>query len=262
MERALGCDDLLPVVLQPRQRSRSRVYIHLFSPAGERIAFAKVATDATSAMCLEREIDVLRRLMSRTLETFRFPSLLASGEFNHCRYALLAPLPTRASSHPPVWTEHLSHIQAEVAREMQDLSLSSAPNATWWRGFERVSHVVPQLAEELGRDVGTPFECAGVHGDFVNWNIYVNGEDHWLFDWEAWAPDGPLLADEVRFKLGIHTRSLESAGHRVVPALLRELGCADRARRRDVALALAFLHSRATTSATILASHWGEGPRA
>jgi hypothetical protein len=256
LERALGRDDLEPVVAQPRQASRGRLYVHLFAPDGERIAFAKVATDPGNDPHIAREATVLGSLLRSGAETFRFPSLLDAGRFEGRPYVLLAPLPAGSRPLAPRWTLDLARIRDEIAGAPR--TLPSIAAASWWSDFERSGAGLAGLRAELATP--GPVEVRGAHGDFVNWNIHAYAGEHWVFDWEAYCPDAPTLVDEVRFALGLRTRAIDEDPGRVAPALVLEFAGRDPARRVELARALAFLHARGVAAAAAVASAWGSRP--
>lgn len=255
LERALGRDDLRPVVAQPRQASRARLYVHLFAPDGERIAFAKVAADAGSDVHVAREASALEALLRRGADAFRFPSPLASGSFDGRRWLLLAPLPPGSRPASPRWTADLARIREEIAGPAA--TLPSLAAASWWPDFERTDPV-PALARELAAAPPGPVPVCRAHGDFVNWNVHEHRGDKWIFDWEAFCEDAPVLADEVRFALGLRTRAVGADPGQVAAALLGCFG-RDAGGRTELARALAFLHARGVQAATAIARAWERG---
>ena len=255
-EQLLGCDGLVPIVVFPRQRSRRRLYVHLMSREGERIAFAKLSGDRVNDELLAREANALRRLVRSNVQTFRFPSLLAEGTFGDHRYILSAPLPAGAQQVRPRWNATVKRIRSELAGE--ERTIEHLRDASWWGAWERCVDASPALASATELQPGHPFQACGAHGDLVSWNIHWDGDENWVVDWEAYALDAPVLADELRFFLGIHTRAINADPSRGPRLVHERFGCGDDEQRSKVLRALAFLQTRNVLAALIVGAHWPE----
>jgi hypothetical protein len=260
LQRALGRDDLEPAIVHPRQGDRRRFYVHLLSTKGERIAFAKVSRDVENDRQLLNEALALRALSRAGVWTFRFPALLGKGLSQGHQYILLAPLPERTRPLAPRWTPALTAIRREIAGAPKPLP--SVTQASWWPLFEARGSLVPALVGALAQKPPGPVMTCTAHGDFVNWNVHRDENDLWLFDWEAYSPDAPVLVDDVRFFLGIHTRAAAVSPMHVVRLLQDRFGCSEQRRRFETTLALAFLHAHRVVAAAQVGAVWDEVIRA
>jgi hypothetical protein len=256
MGHQLGRDDLWPVVIYPRQAERRRLYIHLLAEEGERIAFAKLARGPENDDLLTNGGKALQAMARSNIRTFRYPSLLATGVFGDFRYLLLAPLPAGSRPLPPRWNATAERVRAEIGgRPYQAPRLDAA---TWWGRFERHAAVAVGLREVLMPEQERPFDACAAHGDFVNWNIYRHQTDWWVFDWEGYATDAPVLSDEVRFFLGIHTRAISVDPRWAGRLLLQRFQAGDVQRYADLSRALAFLCANEVGAALALGAMWLE----
>jgi hypothetical protein len=118
---------------------------------------------------------------------------------------------------------------------------------------------VKELADRIDAD-RNPWEVAPAHGDFTHWNLYSVDGTEWLFDWESFAADAPVLSDKVRFLIGAQTRPIE-ANPRAIGDRLRRHFASMGHEDGHVLRALAFLHARRVRGATLLARNWSYGPK-
>ena len=255
-EELLGCEGLVPLVVYPRQRNRRRLYVHLVSPAGELLAFAKLSGDPTNDELLAREGNALRRLARASVRSFRFPSLLAEGTFEGRRYLLTAPLPAAVRQVRPRWNESMRRLRVELAGE--ERTVERLDRASWWPAWVRCADASPALANASDLQPDRPFRASAAHGDLVSWNVFQGVGESWLVDWENYAPDAPVLADELRFFLGIHTRTINTFPSRSPRLVSERFGCRDTAQLGRVIRALAFLQTRDVLAATIVCAYWSE----
>ena len=128
----------------------------------------------------------------------------------------------------------------------------------WWDSFREVRGEVESLAEAIDRWADLAIDVCWAHGDFTHRNICQVGNSVWLFDWENSSPDAPVMTDEVRFFWAMQSRRITSDPARVASALSRSfLTGADERRRRDLALALAFLCT-CTQGGIICGRNWSQ----
>ena len=256
MGEQLGRDDLWPVVIYPRQAERRRLYIHLLAEDGERIAFVKLAGGCENEDLLRNGGNALQAMARSNIRTFRYPSLLASGVFGEFRYLLLAPLPAGSRPLPPRWNAMAERVRAEIGGQpYQALRLDAA---SWWQRFELRAPEAAGLRDVLAPERDRPYDACAAHGDFVNWNIYRHQTDWWVFDWEGYATDAPVLADQVRFFLGIHTRATSVDPRWAGRMLLQSFQAGDAQRYTDLSRALAFLCANGVDAALALGAIWLE----
>ncbi len=256
MGEQLGRDDLWPVVIYPRQAERRRLYVHLLAGGGERIAFAKLAGGADNEDLLRNGGKALQAMERSSIRSFRYPSLLASGAFGDFRYLLLAPLPAGARPLPPRWNATAERVRAEIGGTPYLAPRLDA--ASWWGRFEGSSAMAGGLGGVLEPERDRPYDACAAHGDFVNWNIYRYRTEWWVFDWEGYATDAPVLSDQVRFFLGIHTRAIGVDPRRAGRLLLQSFQAGDAQRHADLSRALAFLCANGVDAALALGAIWQE----
>lgn len=247
--------DIETAVVQPPQSERNRFYVHVFSRLGTRLAFIKVSADAVNDRHLEREAAMLGEVARVGFKSFRNPEVLASGSFDGRKFLALGPLPARAIPVPPRWTEEIETIRKEIAGSPRTVPSHEA--LSWWPDFVSRAHQVPQLAAQLSAVKHLPAMVSRAHGDFAQWNLYRDtAGTRWLFDWESYAPDAPVLADQLRFQLGLKTRLAVSRPREVANQMYDLFQCEDMQRNLRFIRALAFLHAQEVVAARSIAELW------
>ncbi|HVP67212.1 MAG TPA: hypothetical protein VMT17_08105 [Anaeromyxobacteraceae bacterium] len=252
LREVVGRDAFQTAVIQPPQGGRNRFYVHLFSGDGYRFAFAKVSMDGQNDAQLRAEGEALST--GEIGNTFRRPRVLAVKTHQSRQVLLLESLPMRSWPAGPVWTKAVARVRQEIAGEPR--ALGAIQECSWWPEFVACHQQFGPLAEAVERDGAIDMTVCRAHGDFVNWNFHEDSDILWLFDWECYAPDAPVLTDEVRFLLGLHTRMAIKNPGALARHLYERYRCEDPHHRRDLFRALAFLHARDTTTATAVAIAW------
>jgi hypothetical protein len=97
IQAALAREDIEVAVTHPPQGSRQRLYVHVLSREGTRLAFAKVSSDEENDAGLRWEADVLRRVWLQAPANFRVPGVIDSREVGGRAVLLLEPVPVRAT---------------------------------------------------------------------------------------------------------------------------------------------------------------------
>jgi len=252
LQAVLAREDVELVVTQPPQVSRKRFYVHVLSKAGTRLAFAKVSADEDNDLKLQREAEVLRRIGRSEPLTYRVPSVLDASEVGGRCLLVLEPIPVRAAPIAARWSSLVDGIQREVAGP--SIMTTRREDLSWWAAFQDEASQVSGLASRI-TESGEPWEVTAAHGDLTNWNLYQVDGARWLFDWESYSPDAPILADRIRFFIGVHTRELEANPRKVCDRVRSHFGSLGHG-EDCLVRALAFLHTRGVHGATLLAQHW------
>lgn len=180
---------------------------------GRSLAFVKVRQGGAAA--LQREGEIIERVVHAGARTFFVPEHLSSGGVGRWRYIAVAPLP--AISHSVPRDPPLKRIAAEIGSALADLP----------------------------RDTGVPAHWMPMHGDLTPWNLRELPDGRMvLFDWEdaAWAPPG---ADEVLYRASAAAigegEVSPHAEHEAIEYWVERIGLRVGASRRDRSLDEALL---------------------
>ncbi|WP_248341914.1 glycosyltransferase family 4 protein [Anaeromyxobacter paludicola] len=247
----LGDANLAAVFVHPRQLQRRRIYVHLFDKLGRRIAFAKASLDSLADQDLVREAAGINEIRRVCPERFTAPRVIGLDLFEDHRLLVLEGIPVEAKCVAPHWSDAVAGVQSELAGS--EFRLARCEKASWW---PLIGAEYKDLAARIG--AGAEVRACRAHGDFVHWNLVRSRERLWLFDWESFAEDAPVLADPVRFWLGRMTRWAGQAPGQVAARLLADFDACGY-RERDVMLSLLFLQARGVTAAGEIIQSWRGG---
>ncbi len=251
----LGVRGASGVVFWPPQRDRGRIYVHLFDTGLRPIGFAKVAFDAHNAACLRREAQTLRELDRMELASCRVPRILAAGEHGSAFHLVLEPIP--ASARPlESGAPFPSRCVAEFAGPPRRVGPERLGELSWWGEHERQC-TGGAFEDELRDSLGAGAAVCRAHGDFGPANIVRDGAMLWIFDWEESRPDGPVLADEVMFTVGMDLQTARDPRRGL--DLVRERFLRGSApRRAEAMLALAFRRALGMADAARIIECWNQ----
>lgn len=244
------------IVSFPGQARRARFYVNLVSPKGDPLGFAKISLDSKNDGYLATESKALRFLAGQPISSFRVPQILVEGKFNSHQYLITETMPVHARPIPAKWEPIPRRCRDELVKASR--RMKPIKELPWWDSFREVRGEVESLAEAIDRWADLAIDVCWAHGDFTHRNICQVGNSVWLFDWENSSPDAPVMTDEVRFFWAMQSRRITSDPARVASALSRSfLTGADERRRRDLALALAFLCT-CTQGGIVCGRNWSQ----
>ncbi len=237
----LGIGELFAAVQWPAQAERRRVYLHLLDASGAPVAFVKLSAGDPEGR-LANEAAALRRLSRLAPLPFAFPGILDEGEFEGHTYLVLDPLPPGAKAAAPSW-QVLERSVRSYAGPVQKLSAEEKQGAPWWVRVCENRAVEVAFNAELCEFANEEITVCNAHGDLSVANLAEAGGKLWIMDWEQNDEKAPILADEISYYLSYNRRMMLRDATASVRALeAAYLRGATRERRRDVMLALAFLH--------------------
>lgn len=193
LRHTLG-EDLQFSVRVPGRPGKGTAVLTVLAHDGSIRAFVKIAFDAAGREALEREAEGLR--VAQRLPAFlAAPRLLAQTLLGSGQLLVIAPLPLGAHR--------------------------GAPRAPSWRVIEAVSRLgrpgltAADYLEPLERRLGTAlisrrgwrslhYAASGLpvgrwHGDLTPWNIAIDGERMWVWDWEHSTACAPVGFDLVHY---------------------------------------------------------------
>jgi hypothetical protein len=256
----LNNDNIHGVVLWPTQRNRGRVYVHLLDRNRSFIAFAKISFDELNHQSLLRETEAIRQLTDEGLGICHIPNILASGQFQESSYLITEPIPDSARPLRRGENRYPSHWVRDFAGPEHNITLSEMQSLSWWKNCaESLNDLAPNLLDNLDESLAEGVNICRIHGDFTSANILIDGEQPWIFDWEASCADGPSLTDEIGFYLALHSphsKRQQARFLRQFQSVFLRTGQKDR--RANVMLSLAHQHMAGITMASNVLTHWSE----
>ena len=181
-------------------RSIGRTYAYVFSSNGTMLAYVKMANEEKDVAELAYEVKVLRSLATRGDLSFSFPTVLYEGVIGDgMNYAMFSMLPldsdnvswTRRS-----WDESLRALHDSFARGTEKrLTKDEVLASKWAAAFK--ARVEFNDKEIFTRTCEKGAEVSANHGDMALHNIRRKDGLWWLFDWETYSEDAPVLVDEL-----------------------------------------------------------------
>lgn len=252
--KRVGLGPLAGGVVFAQDPSRGRSYLHLFDSQCRQVAFAKLAVAPESVSRLKQEAKTLEDLAEHRWKCFRSPAPLGIVSAGGLTALLMAPLPEGSRQVTASAFQQLDAARLEWSGP--ERWVHDPPTVSWWPSFARVGHLVPELTAFLIAHAQCGLEVLCAHGDYTNWNFRRDGSRIWVFDWEQYRTDAPLLTDQVRFLLGLNTRRTVRETSKVAAFLEERVRGSLAGTPLQLAYALAFLHAGGVREATRVASLW------
>ena len=181
-------------------RSVGRTYAYAFAADGTILAYVKIASAAKDISELEKEVNALNLMGTKSRLPFSFPKVLNVGILGRSvHYAVFGILPSNCDVvhwTDKSWDESLKVLHdAFSAGSNRTLSKSDALATAWAGAFRR--RTCSEDYEILARSCAAGAEVSANHGDMALHNIRRKDGRWWLFDWETFAVDAPRLVDEL-----------------------------------------------------------------
>ncbi|MFH1921975.1 MAG: hypothetical protein ABIP48_19085 [Planctomycetota bacterium] len=243
------------VVWPPPARSLGRLYVHLLSRQGQRVAFAKVSFDDYNDLCLRNEGEALVKLAGLGPTAFRVPGAIDQGEFQGHRYLVMEPLPADAVAVEPSWFMVKANVADEYAGPVRKIGSGELKSQCWWQRFRSQTTGISAFTCELDRMGYEDVPVCRAHGDLAPHNIVRAGRHLWVYDWEEASESAPIRTDEIRFFLALQQRRILRQPRSGPKLVAERLGVNGR-ERRDVLMGLAFLHGAGVRAAQEITKHW------
>lgn len=216
-------DSSAAITFGARRPTRKPVLL-LLSPAGQRIAYAKVGWNPTTAEMVRGEADTLRRLARHEARSFLAPKPLHEGTWRGLPVLVTAALPSpfRRGRGARAWPDPA--VLLDVARSDGELRTAPLAEAPWWRDLgERLTQQgqppelepLLDLRDHLERSWGDALVPLGRwHGDWAPWNMaHLPDGRLALWDWERSRRGVPVGMDAAHraFQIALRRTGMEGA---------------------------------------------------
>ncbi|PRY01848.1 phosphotransferase [Allonocardiopsis opalescens] len=218
----LGRELAVAVRLGPPRANRKPV-LHLMTPRGATLAFAKLAANALTAELVRAEAAALRTLAAAPLRHTRVPGVLALSEWHGRPLLVLEALPVPG----PELTRRPARLRACLAEIAAAQGTHTAPLLgcaylkDLYRDLDGLAARGPEAAEPAAAlravldglpDVELAF--GGWHGDLTRGNLAPHRTGVLVWDWERYRQGVPVGFDALHLRL----QDMVSARGRAGPA--------------------------------------------
>lgn len=259
IRKHFGIADLAAGIVWPKRWKSGRVYVHLLNH-GRPIGFAKLSLNSGTDSRLSREAVTLREMGRKKWGSFCLPKLLMEGSSNGCHFLLVEALPV--SVRPLARQVRLfpKSCVAEYSGVPIHIEAKEVPNLSWWSRYrERADGRFAEFDAEMNSILDIGFEVCRAHGDLSSHNVFLDGRETWIGDWDESVPDAPLRTDEVSFGMSMSISNVRANPVRGTKKFKTQyLTGIGKRERLDIMMALAFRHAAAIDDASLIIANWGE----
>lgn len=240
------CNELDLAVCWPHSsRSIARVYGYLINKkARDIVGYIKGASNSEDVEWLRNEIEAVCKLGQKTV-TFRYPQFHKSAAFGPTElFARFDLLPTNKEPKWRLdsWADSIGKFKQEFARgTYRVVPAAEIPNLKWVQKFySECDETIIESFRNTINGCDSMHVCA-THGDMACHNFRFDGTNIWIFDWESYTEDGPILVDELtvflcvrRFRFGWSVKRTLADLERIYPMSNPKI-------KREVIQAIAFI---------------------
>jgi hypothetical protein len=203
-------DIRISMYLGPPRANRKPV-LHVLTPAGQAVAFAKIGVSPLTRQLAHTERDALTQIKKADLRGITVPEVLHYGNWQGLDVLVLSVLPAwqgRQALSEPRLTEAM--VSVASAQGVQSSPLRSSEYASRLR--ERLSSAVESpdqatllwLVDELNARAGDQVLNYGAwHGDWTPWNMASTTDGILVWDWERFTSGVPLGFDALHHRLQV-----------------------------------------------------------
>lgn len=162
--------------------------------------FVKLAFDEEAWRLFQNEAEALKYLSAQGgLRSVLVPNLLHEGEYGHVYYFIQSVIPSQ--------THYLLDLKGmrwmSILDELSSMNRAQRPLRAlrWWQELERSDKPTRSLLPLLKSEVNNTISVCCAHGDFSPGNILEDGCNVWVFDWEAFDKEAPIMTDYLSYVL-------------------------------------------------------------
>jgi hypothetical protein len=204
----LSRDIRVSMYLGPPRANRKPV-LHILSPAGEPVAFAKIGINPLTRQLVRTEHDTLTRLKQAELPGITVPGVLHYGTWQELQILVMSALPAW-QNRQPLAAPQLAGAMAAVASVagVHSGPLGSSEYLTSLRSRLSSATDSPDqatllwLVDELTARAGQVTLGYGAwHGDWAPWNMASTTNGILVWDWERFTTGVPLGFDALHYRL-------------------------------------------------------------
>jgi hypothetical protein len=243
--RAIGIESGWAAFAFPKNEDRRCVALLIDREGHTPRGFAKIGLDEKTRRLFQNEANALMYLARNAPLQASVPELLYESEWNGAYYLVqtVIPLERRYLSNPA--NAKWIHIINEIA----NLKSAQRPlrEFPWWQQLKTSPTPIKKLLPILEKQCQQNTAVCNAHGDFGPGNTFADREKFWIFDWEEFATNAPIMTD--CFSYVIHCfleRRWRVPSNRLLAKRIIDYVQAhcEHANRDNLAIALAYLSTR------------------
>ena len=192
LEKQLDEDELLAAITIGERRRNRKPVLHLVTPEGKNVGFAKVGWSELSNKLVQQESALLQLVEDRLGPNLVAPKVTAEFEWASGTVVVTSPVPLNP-------TPTKSEFSAEHFKAIAEV------NGTKVESFKDLDFVgdTPEIADHVNLDLlRSRYEDDMVrmgfwHGDLTPWNTSTNGNTISVWDWEFGSDNAPVGFDQL-----------------------------------------------------------------
>jgi hypothetical protein len=159
--------------------------------------FAKVAMDDVSMKYFKNEVAGLNYFSRKEQKEFNVPNVIYEGYFEQRYYFIQSLIPTETKYYIYFKDRKWIDIINEIA--FGNTSETVLHNQLWWKKLKTMSAPSVKLIPYIESKISSHIEVCNIHGDFGPGNILFSKDNYWVYDWEGFNKQGPILTDYFSF---------------------------------------------------------------
>lgn len=201
-------DIRVSMYLGPPRANRKPV-LHILTPAGQPVAFAKIGVTALTRQLTQAERGALTRIKEKGLPGITVPEVLHYGTWQGLDILLLSAL--------PAWQRRQTLSGAQLVEAMSTVAAVAEVHSSPLRGSEYSARLRDRLisagespdqatllwlVDKLLARAGEQHLTFGAwHGDWTPWNMASTSDGILVWDWERFTQGVPLGFDALHYRL-------------------------------------------------------------
>lgn len=201
-----------------------KLTVQVMSPAGDILAYIKVALGPEAQSRIHAEAAILEKLSGFPQMRSRIPKLLGTSDMGTGRFLVQARLPGVPG--PTALTrrhdEFLRDLHSCEILERPGEAILAETALVWERLAAGLKSSWQDLSREAfslaARELGDKrLLCAPMHGDFAPWNSRADSGQLACFDWESASWQAPIHWDRFHFTAQTHSLINKGTGPESLP---------------------------------------------
>lgn len=196
--QAIGIDSGWAAFSFPNNEERRFVAL-LIDNNGQVIGFAKVALDEEIKKLFKNEVNGLRYFLKHKPNEFSVPEIKFEGEFEKGYYFIQTVIPPQAKYFSNINNMKWIRIVDEIVTN--SITHKSLRSQSWWKKFHTLKKPTSMLLPFIESKASDNIQVCMAHGDFSPGNILYYKGDFWVYDWEGFSQNAPVMTDYLIYTI-------------------------------------------------------------
>lgn len=203
LERQLGEPKLLAAITIGERRRNRKPVLHLVTPEGRNVGFAKVGWSELTNRLVKQEATLLRQVENRLGPKLLAPRVITEFEWASGTVVVTSPLPLNpAPNNNEFSSSHFLTIAEATGSSVREFS------EIYPLGDVEAVRDHVNLGVLKSRYSGDMIRMGCWHGDLTPWNTSTNGDVISVWDWEFGSADAPVGFDQLHRAFEILRRNM------------------------------------------------------